>query len=400
MTGELAPRQTAGFWITGIMSPFLLRGIGGLAAALVKAQREADASGEDKTEREVCTKQLGIPYVPRRKIGTLDALTLAERAEPGLRLGVVPEGVRFLTCMVDVQANRFEVLIRGWGEAGESWIVDAWQVAATPATDAVCWDRLFSDLVTRKVPLASDATHGMSIKGVGYDSGGEPGVTLHAYATWRRLRQRNQVRRLGRINGRDAWSVVPMKGQGRPGAPHLAVVYPDTTRKDRRANASGQVPLAQFAADQFKDDLAGQLATMEPGAWHVHFPHALRGNFGAKPEERNGDAPHLFFEQLVAEKRNTRGKWEKPHQGVRNEAMDLLVGAHVVAHLHGIARMDWTRPPSWAAEWQHNSLIGTIEPAPSNASPDQSDVLSLPLFTTEPSSKSTRPVASIGSMLA
>lgn len=88
VTGDLAPCQTAAFWITGIMSPFLLRGIGGLAAALVKAQRETDASDEGRSEREVCTKQLVSPYVPRRKIGALDALTVAERAEPGLRLGV------------------------------------------------------------------------------------------------------------------------------------------------------------------------------------------------------------------------------------------------------------------------------------------------------------------------
>lgn len=402
VTGELAPRQTAGFWITGIMSPFILRGIGGLAAALVKAQREADAQGNDKTEREVCTKQLGIPYVPRRQIGTLDALTLAERAEPGLRLGVVAEGVRFLTCMVDVQANRFEVLIRGWGEAGESWIVDAFRIDATPATDAVCWDRLFGDLIARKIPLADGSGRGMALKGIGYDSGGEPGVTMHAYATWRRWRMRGQVRRYGRINGRDAWSVLPMKGQGHAGAHHLAVVYPDTTRKDRHANAGGQVPLAQFAADQFKDDLAGQLATAEPGAWHVHFPHALRGNFGAAADEWKPDSPHVFFEQLVSEKRNARGKWEKPHQGVRNEAMDLLVGAHVVAHLHGLARIDWTRAPSWAAPWDTNTLVSALDLA------DTAQAVSLPAATPAAAPAPVRssppapasPPRSIGSMLA
>jgi phage terminase large subunit GpA-like protein len=192
-----------------------------------------------------------------------------------------------------------------------------------------------------------------------------------------------------------------MKGQGHSGASHLSVVYPDTACKDRRANAGGQAPLAQFAADQFKDDLAGQLATMEPGAWHVHFPHGLRGNFGVGPDERNGDPPHLFFEQLVAETRNTRGKWEKPHQGVRNEAMDLLVGAHVVAHLHGLARMDWTRPPSWAAAWEHNSLIGPIEPAQSDPEPSQAGAAGMPLFATQRSlSVEVGSSRSIGSMLA
>jgi phage terminase large subunit GpA-like protein len=401
VVGELAPRQTAGFWITGVMSPFLLRGIGGLATALVKAQREADISGEDRTEHEVCTKQLGLPFVPRRKIGTLDALTLAERAEPGLKLGEVPEGVRFLTCMVDIQANRFEVLVRGWGENGESWIVDAWRVDATPATDAVCWDRLFSNLIALRIPLAGDGTRSMSIKAIGYDSGGEPGVTMHAYALWRRLRQRNQVRRYGRINGRDAWSIVPMKGQGHSGASHLSVVYPDTTRKDRRANAGGQVPLAQFAADEFKDHLAGQLATAEPSAWHVHFPHALRGNFGAPAEERSGEPPHLFFEQLVAKRRNMRGKWEKPHQGVRNEATDLMAGTHVIAHLHGLARMDWTRPPSWAATWEHNSLIGPIDPVQPDSPPGRPDTSAAPpLARDQQPPMAAASSLSIGSMLA
>jgi phage terminase large subunit GpA-like protein len=202
-----------------------------------------------------------------------------------------------------------------------------------------------------------------------------------------------------------------MKGQGHAGAHHLAVVYPDTTRKDRRANAGGQVPLAQFAADAFKDDLAGQLATMEPGAWHVHFPDALRGNFGATAEEHKDAPPHLFFEQLVAETRNTRGKWEKPHQGVRNEAMDLLVGTHVIAHLHGLARMDWTRPPSWAAAWEHNSLIGPIDPAQADSPPGQSVASAMPLFAaarpepasawrSSPASAPAAPARSIGSLLA
>src|SRR5262249_12639864 len=130
------------------------------------------------------------------------------------------------------------------------------------------------------------------------------------------------------------------------------------------------------------------------------FPHALRGNFGAKADERTGEPPHLFFEQLVAEKRNTRGKWEKPHQGVRNEAMDLLVGTHVVAHLHGIARMDWTRPPSWAAEWQHNSLIGPIGLVQSDGPPGVFSGSDMPLFKTDGSSAPAASSRSIGSMLA
>jgi phage terminase large subunit GpA-like protein len=154
-----------------------------------------------------------------------------------------------------------------------------------------------------------------------------------------------------------------MKGQGHISAARLSVVYPDTMRKDRKALAGGQIPLVLFATDAFKDDLAGQLATAEPGPWHVHIPHALRGNFAIAGEDWRPDSPHLFLEQLIAEQRNARGKWEKPHGGVRNEATDLMVGAHVIAHLHGLSRIDWARPPTWAAQWADNSLIAPLDTA-------------------------------------
>lgn len=61
---------------------------------------------------------------------SLDSQAIASRAEPGLRLGFVPEGVRFLTAAVDVQANRFEFMVRGWAVDGESYIIDYQKVTA------------------------------------------------------------------------------------------------------------------------------------------------------------------------------------------------------------------------------------------------------------------------------
>jgi hypothetical protein len=98
---------------------------------------------------------------------------------------------------------------------------------------------LFGDLIARGIALADGSRRGMAINGIGYDSGGEPGVTMHAHAIWRRLRTANQVHCYGRLNGRDASSVLPMKGQGHAGAHHLLGVYPDTARKDRKASAGG-----------------------------------------------------------------------------------------------------------------------------------------------------------------
>jgi phage terminase large subunit GpA-like protein len=347
VSGELTPRKIAGFWIVGLMSPFIIGGIGALARALAEARREAEAGGDPRNLRDVTVKRLGVPYDSPRRVGSLDAATLAARAEPELALGQVPAGVRFLTAAADTQANRFEVLVRGWGRRGESWIIDALRIPADPAVSAEDWDRLFATLLGLAYPLADGSGRKMRVRGAGFDAYGAPGVTQLAYDAWRRWRARRGVVRLGRVDGRDVWSLMPMKGMPSLAAARLQVVYPDTARRDRRASAGGQVPLAQFAANAFKDDLAGQLARADAGPWAVHFPAALKSK----------EPPHAWFEQLVSETRRPSGAWAKTASAARNEALDLMVMTHAIAHLHGLARIDWDRPPGWAAEWNANGGV-------------------------------------------
>lgn len=358
--GELIPHRTAGFWIVGAMSLFGIGGIGGLARARVKAEREAEISGDDGTARQVMVKQWGIPYAPKRGIGSIDAETLAERCEP-LQLGAVPQGVRFLTVAVDVQLEHFEYLVRGWGVGGESWIIDRGKVGDTsPATNPHDWDLLLDRVLLRTYPLGDGTGRQMKIRGAGYDSGGLPGVTQQAYAAWTRWRRKKHVAKIGVISGRDVYSIIPMKGASSLNSPKLSVTYPDTGRKSNIVAASGHVPVAVFNPNLFKDDLGGQLLRAEDGPWCVHFPTALRS-----PE-----SPHVFFEQLVSETRDYAGRWEKTSPTARNEALDLMVMTHGVAHLHGVSRIDWTRPPAWAAEWDTNPMV-VMPPPPVTPAPER-----------------------------
>lgn len=347
VTGDLVKSRTAGFWITGLMSPFVIGGVGSLAYDMAKAQRAFEATGDDKDLRAVTVKRWGLPYQAKRVAGSLDAGALAARAEPGLRLGFVPEGVRFLTAAVDIQANRFELLVRGWGVNGESWVIDDRIIAADPATSLNDWDKLLISLEEAQYPLADGSGRCMKILGVGYDSGGQDGVTLQAYGAWRRSRKRRGARRLGKFDGRDGWTILPLKGASSFNAPTLVVTYPDSQRKDRMAHARGEVPVGFFNPNRFKDDLSTQLQKGEPGPWYVHFPGAL---LAAEPT-------HPFFEQLVAEQRRPDGRWEKATSAARNERTDLMVMNNVVAYLFGIARIKWESPPAWAAPWDQNSLV-------------------------------------------
>lgn len=347
VTGELIKKPTAGFWIVGVMSPFILGGIGALARARVKAEREYEVSGEDLTLRQVMVKQWGFPFVPPRQLGSVSANDLVERSEHIIKLRTVPEGVLFLTAAWDVQIAHFDCLVRGWGEHGESWIIDYFRVNGDTASDATTWDKMIDKLLRVAYPLENKQDVMMPIRGIGFDSGGAPGVTRQAYDAWLRWRRDSRIRSYGTVNGREAWSVLPMKGATGINAHRLNVTYPDTSSVKNRKASKGTVPVCMFNPNLFKDDLAGQLHRAARGAWYVHFPAGLKSK----------EPPHEFFEQLVSEHRDASGRWEKNNRHIRNEVLDLMVMTHALAHLHGISQINWQKPPSWASAWDSNNFL-------------------------------------------
>ena len=109
--------------------------------------------------------------------------------------------------------------------------------------------------------------------------------------------------------------------------------------------------------------MQAQLRKDEPGPRFVHLPQAL-------VEEKG---PHPFFEQVTAEDRKPDGKWVKSKK--RNEALDLMVMAHVAALATKVEKVDWTSPPDWARDWDANvnveqtgatapTVVKAPEPAP------------------------------------
>lgn len=351
ISGVRVKRSIAGFWAVGTMSPFVLGGIGAMARAKAKAEREYEISGEDQTLREVMTKQFGFPYTPPKQIGSVTANEMAARCEPGILLGVVPVGVRFLTAGVDIQAGYFDVLVRGWGKKGESWIVDKFRIKGDPATSAKDWDELIDMLLKRVYDLEGITDKGMPIRGIGYDLSGQPGVSRQGYDAWARWKDAGHVKNYGMVLDKEAWSVIPTKGASAFEAKKLVVNYPDTSGKKDRAASKGTVPVAMFNPNMFKDDLNGQLQKAAEGEWYVHFSMDLRSQ----------NPPHPWFEQLVSESRDLKGRWEKINRGARNEALDLMVMNHVIAQLHGLSAIKWEKPPPWAEEWSINTFLVPVD---------------------------------------
>lgn len=360
ITGELVSRDVAGFWITGAMLPPELypAGIGGLATRLVQARRDFEQSGDDAKLKEVWCKGFGIPYTRPRSVRSVDAEALALREDPAMPLRRIPDGVRFMTAAADIQANRFELLVRGWGVDGESWVIDYQQIPAETATDQAAWDALINRVLRTPYPLASDPARGLHVLCFGYDSGGSEGVTVQAYDAWRRARKKKLARFVGKIEGREVYTLMPLKGAASASAPLLSVRYPDSQRAKSLTVKNSDIPLGQFNPNLLKDRLSSDLLITESGPRCVHFPQGI------------GEL-HDFYDQLAAEERTISGSWVKKSSGSRNEVWDMMVMNDAMSHLFGLHRISWDKPPKWAAPLTENVLaVNLNHPAPD--APEQS----------------------------
>lgn len=337
--GELQQFDTAGFWIVGPMSPFVLGGIGGLAKARVKAEREAEIDGKDASLRQVMVKQWGVPYKPYAQRPSIESAALIARADDEYRRGTVPGWVRFVTVSVDCQKGYFEFLKRGWGEGKESVILDHGKMVADPATNPADWDKLRELVYDTPLPLADGSGRVMRVCAFGFDVQGEEGVTEQGYSAWLRWYRAGHARKVGNIGGREGWTILPLRGAKAIEAKTLDISYPDTGKAANKKVSQGNIPVGAFNPNRFKADLMGQLKRAEPGPTYVHLPSWLK---------TPGAETHPFFDQLVAERADASGRWAKIESHRRNEALDLMVMSHVMAHLWGVHKINWERPPFWA----------------------------------------------------
>jgi len=193
----------------------------------------------------------------------------------------VPAGVGVITAGVDVQADRIEILLRGWGAGEESWMLRHEIVRGDPSRDEV-WRDVERVLTARYGELPIGATC--------IDSGY---ATEHVY----RFVAPRQNRR-----------VFATKGTSQPGRPLVG--------RPSKANRHG-VKLMPIGADTAKDVLYARLKIPAPAPGYLHFPMW---------------ADEEYFAQLTAEQvvtRYVKGRPVRTYEKIRprNEALDLEVQA-------------------------------------------------------------------------
>ena len=213
---------------------------------------------------------------------------------------LLPDGVVCLTCGIDLQDDRIELEIVGWGKDEESWSIEFRVIWGDPSTPAI-WNDL-DTILHRRFPHVRQVAD-LSIRAAALDTGGHH--TLKAY-DFCRPRQ-----------GRRIWAI---KGRGGMGIP----IWP---RRPSRNN-KGKVPLFSIGVDAAKEAFYARLRLEEPGPGYCHFPMA-----------RDTE----YFKQLTAEHVVTRfhkgrpiREWRKQASD-RNEALDCRV--YAMSALQGLVSM-------------------------------------------------------------
>ena len=210
----------------------------------------------------------------------------------------VPAGVGVLVASVDVQGDRLEAQVTGWGAGEESWAIDWRQFHGDPEGEQVWFDldaylrRTWTHASGRAMPIVCTAI----------DSGGHHSEQVYAFCKPRTDRR-----------------VFAIKG-----GPEIAkplVGKPSYNNKYR-------TPLFVLCVDSGKDRIYSRLKIHAPGPGYYHFPKLPWFDME-------------YVDQLTAEKKIrkiVRGRgsvpfWKKLRD--RNEALDLSVYALAALYICG-----------------------------------------------------------------
>ncbi|MCW8918958.1 MAG: phage terminase large subunit family protein [Gammaproteobacteria bacterium] len=329
--GEGLRSRRATFWMPGWYAAF--QSWQSMVATYLHAHGNYQRTGDEEPLKQVVNTTFSAPYLYRaQQSDTRDGEYLLQRAEPAERY-YIPDGVRTLLAAVDVQKNRFEVMVIGIGIAGEQWLIDRYAIReVTPHARIEDWEQITDRVVNATYRLGGNRELRVHMTAV--DSGGAAGVAERANEWWRGLKRTGQGRRARIVKG-------GLKGKDR-----IRETFPDSTsRKDRQSGGRGDVPLLTLNSDALKDAIYADLQRDEPGPGYIHFPEWLG---------------EQYYDELTAEVRTDKG-WEQV-PGRRNETFDL---AYYIRGLWLFLKGDmirWQSPPPWAAAMDGNSnVISTDE---------------------------------------
>jgi phage terminase large subunit GpA-like protein len=291
-------RKIRGFHINALYAPWKLNWHT-LAREWVEAQHDQSKLkafinlnlGETWDEGGVTFDRNAL--INRREVYKPTAKTTEEESEV-----IVPADVGVLVATVDVQHNRLEFQVTGFGAGEEQWLINHEAIMGDPGLQDV-WRELEGWLLT-PYPRVGGGEMLPAITLIDAGSGG------HSDAVYRFTEPRQTTSR--RVYACKGFQTIPKPG--------LAVR--GTTKKQ-------SVIVWNVATEACKDRIFSRLQKLQRGPGYMHFPMWTQDE---------------YFDQLTAEKkipilnRKTRKlHYEYVQSHPRNEALDLTVYGHAALYI-------------------------------------------------------------------
>lgn len=291
-----ASAKIAGFHLNELYSPW---------KSWQDVARDYEAANGDPLRMQVFwNTSLGLPYEidGKLKFAWENLEYRSERSE--YSAGQIPEGVLLLTAGVDIQGDRLECSVFGWGVGEECWLIRHEVIYGDPLEDD-CWNDL-DLLLNHDYPHPLGGT--IKVRKAAVDSG------YHTQEVYRRGRNKA------------IWMLV--KGV----AGDRKLVSPATWQE---INWMGKpikrgVKLHTLGVDLLKQTILGRCKVAMPGPKHLNLPNNL---------------PQKYCQELagseVMMKKKSGATWKyiwQPVPGVRNEPLDCAVYAYAAAIFLGLSR--------------------------------------------------------------
>ncbi len=296
-----------GFFLNSLYSPIGWYSWSEIARDYEKAKDKLEREKKSTLMKSFTNTVLGEPW--KEPGEAPEWRRLYERREK-YEIGVCPKGVLFLTAGVDVQKDRLEVEVVGWGKNKESWSVAHQVFSGDTANDDV-WKKLQEYLLST---FKTDQGHELPIKMTAVDSG----FNTQKVYNFTRLFSINKV---VAIKGSDTLNILV-------GLPRIV---------DAKLKGKVNRRAARFwniGVNLLKSELYGWLK-MDKAIGEEQTPHGFC-HFPEYDEE--------YFKQLTAErvvqKQDRRGfvvhEWVKERE--RNEVLDCRIYARAAASMAGLDR--------------------------------------------------------------
>lgn len=238
-----------------------------------------------------------------------------ERREP-YTLRTIPAGVLVLTAFADIQVNRIEAGIVGWGRDEQATIIDDVVFYGDPTRDEV-WQQLDA---WHASSIVNSFGVEMRIAAMGVDSGNWQQEVLD-------FTRSRRSRGIFATKGSNIRSKFPI------GKPSLVDINfrGQTVKRGAEQYQIGVSVLKTTLYRRLLADAGTPEKPVLPAERHFHF---------------SVDLPDEYFRQLTAERFDEKDGWQKVYD--HNEKLDIVVGNMAIAMHHSVAvhryrEADWVR---------------------------------------------------------